>query len=682
MMAASAISGICNLAPPILPNHRERDLRKSREHDVLLNRMLKHGRCSEAIPELVHHLEQPNHSDMNFKFSSCSCGMESASSQFVSTSGQARRVLLATHTDSPPISCRKLQRKLSMKKIGKKSSIRVSALPCSRSVRSRDLSASFEKVAKQVRQRQQDASEKWGMDMHVDVTEEVSRRQKRRAALAALAVAGYVSILQPSSASTAEALRVDFPAPTTTVEVLEAQFKGSTRNELESEIQIHRNESGMTSIATTAPALSETQGSQITAATTKKEVPAGVAPSRTLLLGIDEDSFYAWKQVQKEIDMEADPFYAWKQATTDIRVVGGLTMQDIENDSFYAWKQVLKEAGIVPPPSVPKSPVKKAVAASVAVAVAGSVAGAASAAGRAVASSGGTSAVATSLTVLQHSALPGSTLLARIVQHLGGGGVAGAVGATVVYPLDTIKTRMQAQNMQGKEPQYKDEIDCFKQLVTKEGPASLYSGLVPQLLGIAPEKAMKLTVNEALLSSLEVMMPGARVWALEFIAGGGGGASQVVFTNPMEIVKVRLQTQREGQPKKALWTIVKELGVKGLYDGAGVTLARDVPSSAVFFAIYSLLRGLYPDQSFLAGAIAAIPATILVTPMDIIKTRLQKEPAPGEQQYTDWWECLQDIVTKEGPQALFKGSLLRVLRTSPQFGITLMIYGLLTEGGP
>jgi hypothetical protein len=43
---------------------------------------------------------------------------------------------------------------------------------------------------------------------------------------------------------------------------------------------------------------------------------------------------------------------------------------------------------------------------------------------------------------------------------------------------------------EGEEPQYKDEIDCFRQLVTKEGPASLYSGLVPQLLGIAPEKVL------------------------------------------------------------------------------------------------------------------------------------------------------------------------------------------------
>lgn len=185
---------------------------------------------------------------------------------------------------------------------------------------------------------------------------------------------------------------------------------------------------------------------------------------------------------------------------------------------------------------------------------------------------------------------------------------------------------------------------------------------------------MKLTVNEVLLEFLEALMPGTRIWALEFIAGGGGGASQVwhqlrtlfcnlimqvslwfnwslswtwvkfapkklwstiyihhllfvgkqvVFTNPMEIVKVRLQTQsKDGAPKNT-WDVVKELGVKGLYEGAGVTMARDVPSSAIFFACYTLLRQLYPEQSFLAGCIAAIPATILVTPMDIIKTRLQ-----------------------------------------------------------
>ncbi|KAH8954529.1 hypothetical protein BDL97_08G083200 [Sphagnum fallax] len=217
--------------------------------------------------------------------------------------------------------------------------------------------------------------------------------------------------------------------------------------------------------------------------------------------------------------------------------------------------------------------------------------------------------------------IPGANFLIRAAQHFGGGGVARAVATTVMYPLDTIKTRMQAQsNLEGEEPQYKDEIDYLKQLFVKEGPASLYSGLVPQLLSIAPE-AMKLTVNEMLLGVLEIMMPGARIWLLEFRAG--------------------------------------------LYRGAGITRARDVPSSAIIFTCYTLLQQLYPNQNFMPGCLATIPVVVLVTPMDIIKTCLQKEPTPGKEPYRDWLQCLQLLIEREGPQALFKGSLVWVIRMRP-----------------
>ncbi|XP_024532617.1 calcium-binding mitochondrial carrier protein Aralar2 isoform X1 [Selaginella moellendorffii] len=217
-----------------------------------------------------------------------------------------------------------------------------------------------------------------------------------------------------------------------------------------------------------------------------------------------------------------------------------------------------------------------------------------------------------------------SRLLARILQHFGGGGIAGAIGAALVYPLDTIKTRMQAQN-NDEECKYKNEIDCFRKLVADEGMGSLYSGLLPQLVGIAPEKAVKLTVNELLLELLEHVMPGTGLWFLELIAGSGGGFSQVVFTNPMEIVKVRLQTQTTSN-KRGFCEVVKELGFRGLYHGAGVTLARDIPSSGIFFACYAILCQLYPDQGFADGFLAAIPATVLSTPMDVVKTRLQVSP--------------------------------------------------------
>ena len=188
---------------------------------------------------------------------------------------------------------------------------------------------------------------------------------------------------------------------------------------------------------------------------------------------------------------------------------------------------------------------------------------------------------------------------------------------------------------------YKNELDCFMRMVKEEGVGSLYAGLVPQLVGIAPEKAIKLTVNEMLLTILEAYVPGARLWSLELMAGAGGGFAQVVFTNPVEIVKVRMQSSAasagdgeasgvEGEEKgkrrqggKTSLEVVKELGLRGLYSGATVTMARDVPSTALFFATYAAMKQMFPEATFLDGCVAAIPAAYLVTPMDVVKTRMQ-----------------------------------------------------------
>ncbi|OTF81421.1 hypothetical protein BLA29_013353, partial [Euroglyphus maynei] len=53
----------------------------------------------------------------------------------------------------------------------------------------------------------------------------------------------------------------------------------------------------------------------------------------------------------------------------------------------------------------------------------------------------------------------------------------------------------------------------------------------------------------------------------EMIAGGSAGASQVMFTNPLEIVKIRLQVAGEitSGPKVRALGVIKELGFRGLY---------------------------------------------------------------------------------------------------------------------
>jgi solute carrier family 25 aspartate/glutamate transporter 12/13 len=63
------------------------------------------------------------------------------------------------------------------------------------------------------------------------------------------------------------------------------------------------------------------------------------------------------------------------------------------------------------------------------------------------------------------------------------GAIAGAVGATAVYPIDLVKTRMQNQRSKVVgELLYKNSIDCFKKVVRNEGFAGLYRGLGPQLV--------------------------------------------------------------------------------------------------------------------------------------------------------------------------------------------------------
>lgn len=78
------------------------------------------------------------------------------------------------------------------------------------------------------------------------------------------------------------------------------------------------------------------------------------------------------------------------------------------------------------------------------------------------------------------------------------GSIAGAAGATVVYPIDLVKTRMQNQRSGSYvgELMYRNSIDCVKKVVRYEGAAGLYRGLLPQLVGVCPEKAIKLTMND------------------------------------------------------------------------------------------------------------------------------------------------------------------------------------------
>ncbi|KAK0519992.1 mitochondrial aspartate-glutamate transporter agc1 [Tilletia horrida] len=278
--------------------------------------------------------------------------------------------------------------------------------------------------------------------------------------------------------------------------------------------------------------------------------------------------------------------------------------------------------------------------------------------------------------------------------NFGLGGIAGATGATLVYPIDLVKTRMQNQrsSVVGEPLMYKNSIDCVKQVFRNEGFVGFYSGLGPQLLGVAPEKAIKLTVNDLVRGKARDPVTGDIKLAWEFIAGGTAGGCQVVFTNPLEIVKIRLQVagelaKAEGSDAVARGAvhIVRQLGLVGLYKGASACLARDIPFSAIYFPAYAHLKKdtfhegkngkkLSFGEMLASASIAGMPAAFLTTPADVIKTRLQVEARKGQSSYKGIVDCAVKIMQEEGFRAFYKGSMARVLRSSPQFGATLVAY--------
>uniref|UniRef100_A0A915MNI9 EF-hand domain-containing protein n=2 Tax=Meloidogyne incognita group TaxID=654580 RepID=A0A915MNI9_MELJA len=272
------------------------------------------------------------------------------------------------------------------------------------------------------------------------------------------------------------------------------------------------------------------------------------------------------------------------------------------------------------------------------------------------------------------------------------GAMGGTLGASAVYPIDLVKTRMQNQRSGSYlgEVMYKNSYDCFKKVVKFEGILGLYRGLLPQIMGVAPEKAIKLTANDFVRDKFT--KDGRIPLYGEILAGFSAGTCQVAVTNPLEIIKIRLQTAGEiiNGPKVRLLDVIKDLGFKGLYKGSRACWLRDIPFSGIYFPVYAHMKlltadsqGLNSPYSLLASAmIAGVPAAALVTPADVIKTRLQVASRAGQTTYTGVIDCFrkvkkEQLLHEEGPSSFWKGATARVFRSSPQFGVTLLSYELL-----
>ncbi|XP_058046079.1 mitochondrial glutamate carrier 2 isoform X1 [Ahaetulla prasina] len=297
------------------------------------------------------------------------------------------------------------------------------------------------------------------------------------------------------------------------------------------------------------------------------------------------------------------------------------------------------------------------------------------------------------------------------------GGIAGLVGVTCVFPIDLAKTRLQ--NQQGRAV-YTGMQDCLVKTIRSEGLFGIYRGAAVNLTLVTPEKAIKLAANDFFRQLLSVDGKELSL-AREMLAGCGAGTCQVVVTSPMEMLKIQLQDAGrlavhqqkalgleettaasshppQGQPyttgnmaaskRPSATRIASELlrtqGIAGLYKGLGATLLRDVPFSIIYFPLFANLNKLGQRtseekasffHSFLSGCAAGSLAAVAVTPLDVLKTRIQTlQKGLGEDTYNGIIDCARKIWIHEGPLAFMKGAGCRALVIAPLFGIAQGVY--------
>lgn len=177
--------------------------------------------------------------------------------------------------------------------------------------------------------------------------------------------------------------------------------------------------------------------------------------------------------------------------------------------------------------------------------------------------------------------------------------------------------------------------------------------------------------------------------SLSILTGATAGATEAFVVVPFELIKIRLQDRASAGKYNGMLDcfskVVKAEGLLALYNGLESTLWRHVLWNAGYFGCIYQVRELVPRaesksqqmrNDLLSGATGGTIGTILNTPMDVVKSRIQNAPKVHGKVPKYNWACpaVATVLREEGFSALYKGFLPKVLRLGPGGGILLVVF--------
>ena len=239
----------------------------------------------------------------------------------------------------------------------------------------------------------------------------------------------------------------------------------------------------------------------------------------------------------------------------------------------------------------------------------------------------------------------------QFYKHMAAGAVAGTTEHTAMFPLDTIKTRMQTAATRANDV---SSSSFFRHatastraaaaaVIETEGVRGLYRGVAAVGIGVGPAHAVYFATYERMKRALGGDQKGEHNPLAHALAGSCATVVGDAVQTPVDTVKQRLQMAHS--PYAGVWDCVRgtvrSQGFGALYRSYPTTLAMNVPFTAIHFTAYESAKialgkhawfrggrdGELDEETFAAqfaaGGLAGGLASAATNPLDVVKTRMQ-----------------------------------------------------------
>ncbi|XP_054858645.1 solute carrier family 25 member 36-A-like [Eublepharis macularius] len=298
--------------------------------------------------------------------------------------------------------------------------------------------------------------------------------------------------------------------------------------------------------------------------------------------------------------------------------------------------------------------------------------------------------------------------------HLAAGGFGGTVGAVLTCPLEVVKTRLQSSSF-ALRPLYLPSVQLqgvngalirpclpsvgvlqlLRTILEKEGFCALFRGLGPNLIGVAPSRAIYFAAYSGVKEKLNMLLiPESK--KVHMLSAACAGVTSATLTNPIWLVKTRMQLEARakgemcGSALQCAMRVYHSEGLRGFYRGISASYAG-VSETIIHFVIYEALKQqLREHQPFWSSALVFQPksqdffglmgaaaisktcASCIAYPHEVIRTRLREEGS----RYCSFVQTVRLVVREEGPSALYRGLLAHLIRQIPNAAIVMVTYEL------